>query len=413
MSAMSTKNRTPKPNKFLELLSEIPSEIIDNLSSHIKDQKDLHELMLGLKKRVVESALDGEMDYHLNTPTEPESNNHRNGYSSKNLQTAAGIIEIDIPRDRQSEFEPILVKKHARRLDNVDDTVLSLYARGMSVRDIKGIIQELYHQDLTEDLISSITDSVTEEVRERQNRPLDSCYPIIYLDCLVVKVHENKSVINKSIYLALGINTRGCKELLGMWISQNEGAKFWLNVLTELNNRGLKDVFIACCDGLTGFPEAINTIYPNCDVQLCIVHMIRNSLSYVPHKDKKRVAADLRTIYQADTEDIALENLELFANTWDGKYPAISRSWYKNWENINKMFGYTSIIRKVIYTTNAIESLNMTLRKVIKNKRVFPNDGSVFKTLYLALQNIEKKWTMPIREWTQAYQQLLIKFNKI
>lgn len=413
MSTMSRKTRTPNFNKFQELLAGIPAEIIDSLSSNIKDQKDLQELMLGLKKRVVESALNGEMDYHLNSSTESETNNCRNGYSGKKLQTQSGVIDINVPRDRQADFEPILVKKHARRLDNIDDTVLSLYARGMSVRDIKGVIQELYHQDLSEDLISSITDSITEEVREWQNRPLDSCYPIVYLDCLVVKVHENKSIINKSIYLALGIKTSGHKELLGMWISQNEGSKFWLSVLTELNNRGVKDVFIACCDGLTGFPEAISTIYPNCDVQLCIVHMVRNSLTYVPHKDKKAVAADLRAIYNADTEDVALQNLELFCSKWDSKYPAISKSWYKHWENLNKIFNYTSAIRKVIYTTNAIESLNMTLRKVTKNKRVFPNDSSVFKTLFLALQNIEKKWTMPIREWSQAYQQLLIKFNKI
>jgi transposase-like protein len=229
----------------------------------------------------------------------------------------------------------------------------------------------------------------------------------------MIQVHENKSIINKAVYLALGLKTTGCKELLGMWISQNEGSKFWLSVLTELNNRGVKDVFIACCDGLTGFPDAINAVYPKCDVQLCIVHMVRNSLSYVSYKDRKQVASDLKTIYNAETEDLALQNLELFCEVWDKKYPVIGKSWYKHWENVNKIFNYTSDIRKVIYTTNAIESLNMTLRKVTKNKRVFPNDASVFKTLYLALQNIEKRWTMPIREWSQAYQQLLIKFDKV
>jgi transposase-like protein len=414
MSANNKKNRTQKFNKFHEILSSIiPADLIDSISTHVKDQHDLQDLVTILKKRVVESALNGEMNHHLNTAPDDSEHNYRNGYSNKMLNTETGVVNINIPRDRNAEFEPILVKKHARRLDNIDDAVLALYARGMSVRDIKGTILELYQQELSEDLISNITDIVTEDVKEWQSRPLESCYPIVYFDCIMIKVHENKSIINKAVYLALGIKTDGCKELLGMWISQSEGSKFWLNVLTEINNRGVKDIFISCCDGLTGFPDAINSIYPSCDVQLCVVHMVRNSLSYVPYKDKKLVATDLKTIYNADTEDIALQNLELFCEKWDTKYPAISRSWYKHWDNVNKIFNYTSSIRKVIYTTNAIESLNMTIRKVTKNKRVFPNDASVFKTLYLALQNIEKRWTMPIREWSQAYQQLLIKFGKI
>jgi len=415
MSQINKKSRTPDSTKFDEILSSIPSEIIDNLSSKVKDQVDLQSLVMGIKKRIVESALNGEMNYHLDTHSieNTSTNNHRNGYSSKTLQTETGNVNINIPRDRNADFEPLLVKKHSRRLDNLDDAVLTLYARGMSVRDIKGAIKELYHQDLSEDLISNITDSIAEDVKAWQNRPLDECYPIIYLDCLVVKVNDNKSVINKAVYLALGIKENGCKELLGMWISQNEGSKFWLSILTEIHNRGVKDIFIACCDGLTGFPDAINTIYPSCDVQLCVVHMVRNSLAYVPHKDKKSVAADLKTIYNADTEDLALQNLEIFCEKWDDKYPAISKSWYKNWDNVNKIFSYTSEIRRVIYTTNAIESLNMTIRKVIKNKRVFPSDSSVFKMIYLAIQNIEKRWTMPIREWHLAYQQLLIKFGKI
>jgi transposase-like protein len=401
----------------LDILAQIPESIIEQLSAGVQTQADLHAIILGLKSRIIESALNGEITSHLSNPTLDEEGealyNRRNGFTRKTVKTASGDIPIQVPRDRNSEFEPLLIQKHKRRLEGIDDAVLALYARGMSMRDIRATISELYHQDLSEELISSITDSVNEEVKEWQNRPLESRYPIIFLDCLVVKVQENKSIINKAIYLALGVRTDGIKELLGMWISQNEGAKFWLSVLTELNNRGLKEVFIACCDGLTGFPDAIASVYPECQVQSCIVHMVRNCLAFVPYKDRKAVAVDLKTIYQADTEDIALQNLELFAGKWDKKYPAISKSWYNRWEQLNTLFGYTEDIRKAIYTTNAIESLNMTLRKVMKNKRVFPNDTAVFKTLYLAIQNIAKRWTMPIRDWAPAYQQMLIKFGKL
>lgn len=402
----------------LDLLAQIPQEVIELISSGVKTQSDLQAMVLGLKSRIIESALNGEIDYHLSKPSITSEEiipplNRRNGYSTKVVKTESGDLKINVPRDRTAEFEPLLVQKYKRRLEGIDDAVLSLYSRGMSMRDIRATINELYQQDLSEELISSITDSVNEEVKEWQNRPLEYRYPILYLDCIVIKVQENKAIINKSVYLALGIRTDGIKELLGLWISQNEGAKFWLNVLTELNNRGLKEVFIACCDGLTGFPDAINAIYPECEVQSCIVHMIRNSLAYVPWKDRKLVAADLKTVYNAATEEIALRNLEEFASKWDSRYPAISKSWINRWTQLNTLFGYTAEIRKVIYTTNAIESLNMTLRKVMKNKRVFPNDISVFKTMYLAIENISKRWSMPIRDWAPAYQQMLIKFGKI
>jgi transposase-like protein len=401
----------------LDILAQIPESVIEQLSAGVKTQSDLQAIILGLKRRIIESALNGEMSYHLVNPASNEDGeiqyNRRNGFSNKTVKTTSGDVPIQVPRDRNAEFEPLLIQKHKRRLEGIDDAVLALYARGMSMRDIRATISELYCQDLSEELISSITDSVNDEVKEWQNRPLESRYPIMFLDCLVVKVQENKSIINKAIYLALGVRTDGIKELLGMWISQNEGAKFWLNVLTELNSRGIKEVFIVCCDGLTGFPDAIASVYPECQVQSCIVHMLRNSLAFVPYKDRKAVAADLKTIYQASTEDIALQNLELFAEKWDKKYPAISKSWYNRWGQLNTLFGYTGDIRKAIYTTNAIESLNMTLRKVMKNKRVFPNDTAVFKTLYLAIQNIAKRWTMPIRDWAPAYQQMLIKFGKI
>jgi transposase-like protein len=403
----------------LDLLAQVPSEVIELISSGVKTQSDLAAMIHGLKSRIIESALAGEMEHHLNTSQDYSSDNsllernRRNGYSSKTIKSAGGDIPINVPRDRNAGFDPLLIQKHKRRLEGIDDAVLALYARGMTMRDIRATINELYHQDLSEELLSSITDCVNDEVREWQNRPLEYRYPILFLDCLVVKVQENKSIINKSVYLALGVGVDGNKELLGMWISQNEGAKFWLSVLTELNNRGVKEVFIACCDGLKGFPDAIATIYPDCQVQSCIVHQVRNSLNYVPWKEKKAVATDLKTIYQAKTEELALQNLAEFAKKWDSKYPVISKSWYNNWEVLNTLFGYNEDIRKAIYTTNAIESLNMTLRKVIKNKRSFPNDTAVFKTLYLAIQKIATRWTMPIRNWAISYQQMLIKFGKI
>jgi transposase-like protein len=290
---------------------------------------------------------------------------------------------------------------------------MALYARGMSVRDIRDMLLEMYGVDLSEEFISNVTDSVIDDIRLWQNRPVNVLYPIIYIDCIVVNVQENKQVINKAVYVVLAINTDGHKEILGLWISQNEGAKFWLSVLTELNNRGLKEVFIFCIDGLAGLDQAIKSVYPQAKIQLCIVHQIRTSLRYVPHKDKKAVVADLKTIYQVSTAEEGLANLDAFAKKWDSKFPTISKSWYNNWEKLSAMFEFTQPIRKIIYTTNAIESLNMTLRKVIKNKRIFPNDMAVFKSLYLAIGNIEKKWTMPIKDWLPAYTQLLIKFGKV
>ncbi|MCE3269578.1 MAG: family transposase [Burkholderiales bacterium] len=391
----------------LDLLARIPEDVIELISSGVKTQSDLQAMITGLKSRIIESALNGEMNHHLSNQSAlnegPMQPNRRNGYSNKVVKTDTGDLSVNIPRDRTAEFEPLLVKKYKRRLEGIDDAVLALYSRGMSMRDIRATINELYHQDLSEELISNITDCVNDEVKEWQNRPLEHRYTILYLDCVVIKVQENKSIINKAVYLALGVNTSGIKELLGLWIAQTEGAKFWLN---------LKEVFIACCDGLTGFPDAIAAIYPECEVQSCIVHMVRNSLAYVPYKDRKEVAADLKTIYQADTEDIAMQNLAEFTKKWDKKYPAICKSWYNRWNQLNTLFGYTTEIRKVIYTTNAIESLNMTLRKVMKNKRVFPNDTAVFKTMYLAILNISRRWTMPIRDWAPAYQQMLIKFGK-
>lgn len=307
-------------------------------------------------------------------------------------------------------FEPVLVAKGQRRLAGLEQKIIALYARGSSTRDIQAQLQELYGVEISATLISQVTDVVIEEVRQWQSRPLEPLYPIVWLDALVVKVRDGNRVCNKAVYLALGVNLEGNKELLGLWIAQSEGAKFWLSVLTELKNRGLQDIFIACVDGLTGFPDAIEAVYPQTQVQLCIVHLLRNSLKYVPWKQRREVAADLKTIYTAATVEQAEDTLTAFAQKWDSGYPTISQLWLRHWERILPFFAYPPDIRRVIYTTNAIESLNRSLRKVLKNKGSFPDDESVFKLLYLALRNIAKKWTMPIPNWKAALSRFAIEF---
>jgi len=367
-----------------------------------------------LTRITVEAALNVELDEHLGFERESVSalQNSRNGYTRKTLQTEAWQFEVDTPRDRAGRFEPQLVKKHQRRFTSMDDKILFLYAQGMSTREIVTTFKELYGADASPSLISKVTDAVIEEVVEWQSRPLDSVYPIVYLDCIVVKIRQDKHVINKAIYLALGVNIEGHKELLGMWLSENEGAKFWLSVLTELQNRGLKDILIACVDGLKGFPDAINAVYPATQIQLCIVHMVRNSMKYVPYKDYKAVAADLKLIYQSVTEEEGLQALSKFAEDWDDKYPQISRSWNKHWENLNALFMYPQDIRKAIYTTNAIESLNSVIRKAVKKRKLFPSDNSAKKVVYLAIQQASKKWTMPIRNWKPALNRFSIEFEE-
>lgn len=382
-------------------------------AKNIKTEDDLNEFRQMLTKITVEAALNAELDEHLGFARHEQSaeNNSRNGYSSKTLQTEDGQFELDTPRDRSGSFEPKLVKKHQRRFTSMDDKILFLYAQGMTTREIVTTFKEMYGADASPALISKVTDAVIDEVIEWQSRPLDTVYAIVYLDCIVVKIRQDKKVINKAVYLALGVNMEGHKELLGMWISENEGAKFWLNVLTELQNRGVKDVLIACVDGLKGFPDAINTVYPQTQIQLCIVHMVRNAMKYVPWKDYKAVATDLKKIYQSVTEEEALLALEQFAEHWDDKYPQISRSWRAHWEHINTLFIYPDDIRKVIYTTNAIESLNSVIRKAIKKRKLFPTDDSAKKVIYLATQAAAKKWTMPIRNWKPALNRFMIEFE--
>ena len=379
----------------------------------IKSEKDLNDFRKMMTKITVEAALNAELDEHLgyDKHSQSSSGNSRNGYGSKTIKTEDGQFELSTPRDREGSFEPLLIKKQQTRFTSMDDKILSLYAKGMTTRDIVATFKEMYDADISPTLISKVTNAVIEQVVEWQSRPLDPVYPIVYLDCIVVKVRQDNQVINKAIYLALGVNLEGHKDLLGLWMSENEGAKFWLNVLTELQNRGVKDILIACVDGLKGFPDAINTAYPDAQIQLCIVHMVRNAMKYVPWKDYKAVAADLKKIYQSVTEEEALLALDKFAETWDGKYPQISRSWRSHWDNLNTLFSYPQDIRKAIYTTNAIESLNSVIRKAIKKRKLFPSDNSAKKVVYLAIMDASKKWTMPIRNWKTALNRFMIEFE--
>jgi transposase-like protein len=387
--------------------------IAQEAAKNIKTEEDLNQLRQMLTKITVEAALNAELDDHLGYEKheKTENTNSRNGHSSKTLQTEDGEFELKTPRDRAGEFEPQLVKKNQRRFTSMSDKILFLYAQGLSTRDIVTTFKDLYSVDVSANLISKVTDAVIEQVVEWQSRPLDAVYPIVYLDCIVLKIRQDKQVINKSVYLALGVNMEGHKELLGLWLSENEGAKFWLNVLTELQNRGVNDILIACVDGLKGFPDAIETVYPHTQIQLCIVHMVRNSVRYVPWKDYKAVTTDLKNIYQSTTEEQALLALEQFETRWDEHYPQISRSWRTHWHNLNTLFNYPADIRKAIYTTNAIESLNSVIRKAIKKRKLFPTDDAAKKVVYLAIQQASKKWTMPIRNWKAALNRFMIEFE--
>lgn len=393
----------------------ITPELLDQLLKDYKSPEDMFGddgLLQQLTKAVVERALQGEMTHHLgyerHDPAGKNSGNSRNGKSKKTIRGKRGQVEIDVPRDRNASFEPQLVKKGQTRFDGFDDKIISMYARGMTCREIKAHLEEIYGVEVSPDLISTVTDGVIDEVRQWQSRPLDPIYPILYLDALQVKVRDQGRVSNKAIYLAIGVNLQGLKEVLGMWASENEGAKFWLSVITELKNRGVRDIFLACVDGLKGFPEAIEAVYPKTQVQLCLVHLLRFSLCYVSFKDRKAVAADLKAIYRAATEGEAGHQLEAFAGKWDSRYPSIAKSWRANWARVVPMFGLPDDIRRAVYTTNVIESLNMSLRKVIKTRASFPNDEAAFKLLYLALRNAAKKWTMPVPHWSRAMQAFAI-----
>jgi putative transposase len=397
----------------------IDLKLIDKLLADYKKPEDIigeNGLLKQLTKALLERAMQAEMTDHLgyekHDPGGNNSGNSRNGASTKMLKGDFGEMPLETPRDRNGSFEPQIIAKGQTRWTGFDDKILSMYARGMSTREIQGHLEEIYKVEVSPTLISNVTEAVMEEVKTWQSRPLDAVYPIVYLDALVLKIRESRQVLNKAIYVGIGVNMEGHKEVLGLWTGPQgqhaEGAKFWLQVLTELKNRGVADVFIACIDGLKGFPEAIETVFPQTAVQLCIVHQIRGSLNYVTWKQRKTVAADLKPIYQASTVEQAELRLDEFAAKWDGTYPTISQMWRRNWDHLIPFFAYPADIRRVIYTTNAVESLNMSLRKVIKTRGSFPNQEAAFKLLYLALEHIAKKWTMPVVNWKSALQRFAI-----
>ena len=397
---------------------ELLDGLLDKLLKDYKKPEDIlgeQGLLKRLSKAILERALGAELTDHLgyekHDPAGYGSGNARNGSTEKTLKGKNGEVTIEVPRDRNGSFEPQIVKKHQTRFDGFDDKILSMYARGMTTRDIQGHLEEIYGVEVSPTLISNVTEVVAEEVKAWQSLPLDAVYPIVYLDALHVKIRDAGHVQNRAIYVAMGVKVDGDKEVLGLWAGQAEGAKFWLQVVTELKNRGVQDIFIACVDGLKGLPQAIETVFPKAQVQLCIVHLVRNCLNYVSWKERKMVAADLKPIYRGSTSEEAQQQLARFAEKWDGRYPSISQIWRRNWEQVTPFFAYPTEIRKVIYTTNAVESLNMSLRKVIKTRGSFPNEEAATKLLYLALERAARKWTRPVADWKAALNRFAILYE--
>ena len=388
----------------------IEKAVLEELTKDCQTPEDVDRLYGQLLQHMINRSLDAELDVHLERPGEEVRSNKRNGRTSKRVQSLSGPLTIETPRDRNASFEPHLVKKRQVRLAGMEEKILALYAKGMTTRDIEDALVELYGVTISHNVISQVTEVVLDEARAWQNRPLEAIYPIVWLDGLVVKVRQNKQVINKSVHVVLGVNLQGQKEVLGLWLAENEGAKFWLAVLTELRHRGVKDIFIACMDGLKGLPEAVNAIFPRTLTQLCIVHLVRASLRYAAAKDMKAIATALKRIYQSPTVEEAEAELATFEEEWGKDYKAVVRLWRGNWGNIIPFFQFMPEIRKVIYTTNAIESLNMSMRKLTRNRRIFPNDESVLKTMFLAVNEAARNWKM-IHHWKPALQSFQIIFG--
>jgi len=395
---------------------EKTKELVGILSEECDNLQDVQVLLKNLFKDTIEQMLESEMDEHLGYEKHNilgnNSGNSRNGYGKKTIQTELGESEISVPRDRKGEFSPQVIEKRQTRSDDLEGRILAMYAKGMSNRDIEDHLRDIYGVETSAGLISRITDKILPAVAEWQSRPLDSIYPIVFLDGIVFKVRKDSKVINKCVYTVLGINMDGMKEILGIWISDNESASFWTTVCNELKNRGVQDILIACRDNLSGFSTAIETVFPKTEQQLCVIHQIRNSTKYVSYKDLKPLMSDLKAIYQATSEDDALYHLEELREKWGKKYPQILKSWDDNWAELSTYFKYPEEVRRLIYTTNAVESFHRMLRKYTKNKTVYPTDDSVKKSVYLSIQEISKKWSMPVRYWGTIIGQLMIFFDE-
>ena len=392
----------------------IPDHLLDQLLGGADPRAALARdgLLDTLKKALAERALNAEMDHHLETGEGDGPANSRNGYGRKTVLTDTGKIALEVPRDRLSTFDPQLIAKYQRRFPGFDGKIISMYARGMSTREIQGHLRDLYGIEVSPDLVSAVTDAVLDEIMEWQNRPLEALYPLIFFDALRIKVRDEGTVRNKAVYLALGVRPDGSKEILGLWIEQTEGAKFWLRVMNELRSRGVEDVLIAIVDGLKGFPEAITAVFPQAQVQICIVHLIRHSLAFVSYKDRKAVAAALKQVYRAKDAETGKRELQAFAEgAWGRKYPAITASWRRHWGEVIPFYAFPAEVRRLVYTTNAIEALHSKLRRAVRARGHFPHDDAVLKLLFLVLNLAAKEWRMPAREWTAAKAQFAILFE--
>ena len=401
------------------------NDINFDYNSEIKKCKTIDDvlgkngLVQRLVKDVLENILEAEMDEHLGrdkyqrqSNIEPGERNYRNGYSQKNLRSSFGDVDLDIPRDRKSEFEPQIVKKYETVCNELDKKIISLYAKGMTTSDIQAEIEDLYGITISPSMVSKITDKVIATATEWQNRMLDKIYPIVYLDAMYFKVRSNGKIVNKAVYICLGYTMEGYKDILGLWVDEAEGAKFWLGICNDLKNRGVKEILIACMDGLKGLPQAIQTVFPSANIQTCIVHQIRNSIKYIASKDKKSFMKDLKEVYKAPTEELALAQLDKLKEIWGNSYGMVIDSWYKNWNNLSTFFDFSPRIRKMIYTTNALEGFNRQVRKYTKSRTIFPTDESLNKCVYLATMEIMEKWTQPVPNWGATLAELTLFFTE-
>ena len=401
------------------------NDINFDYNSEIKKCKTIDDvlgkngLVQRLVKDVLENILEAEMDEHLGrdkyqrqSDIEPGERNYRNGYSQKNLRSSFGDVDLDIPRDRKAEFEPQIIKKYETVCNELDKKIISLYAKGMTTSDIQAEIEDLYGITISPSMVSKITDKVIATATEWQNRMLDKIYPIVYLDAMYFKVRSNGKIVNKAVYICLGYTMEGYKDILGLWVDEAEGAKFWLGICNDLKNRGVKEILIACMDGLKGLPQAIQTVFPSANIQTCIVHQIRNSIKYIASKDKKSFMKDLKEVYKAATEELALAQLDKLKETWGNSYGMVIDSWYNNWNNLSTFFDFSPRIRKIIYTTNALEGFNRQVRKYTKSRTIFPTDESLNKCVYLATMEIMEKWTQPVPNWGATLAELTLFFTE-